>query len=258
MKNGAVKSLQDAIASLPETPEGNRIKELLATLVAEGIQDDGSFRLAVEKQFNAVMDRASGWVKRRQQLVALIVSTILVLLANIDTFTFATALSSSPELRAKMLQDAEQLVADEPTMVAAETNSDNIAENLPSTINETSTSSSGLNQSLLPVIGNGQTKPNALNNNHKTGTAAEKPSEDDRTQLQQAVESYLKAKNSLADTGLQFGWKNPPQGVEWFTKVSGLLISIFAISLGAPFWFDLLKRFMQVRQAGVSPREKKG
>jgi hypothetical protein len=35
--------------------------------------------------------------------------------------------------------------------------------------------------------------------------------------------------------------------------LAGLLVSIFAVSLGAPFWFDVLQHFMQVRAAGVSP-----
>jgi hypothetical protein len=37
--------------------------------------------------------------------------------------------------------------------------------------------------------------------------------------------------------------------------VLGLLITAFAISLGAPFWFDLLNKFMIVR-ATVKPKEK--
>ena len=32
---------------------------------------------------------------------------------------------------------------------------------------------------------------------------------------------------------------------------------VLAVSLGAPFWFAVLQGFMQVRAAGVSPREKK-
>jgi hypothetical protein len=35
----------------------------------------------------------------------------------------------------------------------------------------------------------------------------------------------------------------------------GWLLSIFAISLGAPFWFDLLNRFMNLRNAGRAPDE---
>jgi hypothetical protein len=37
------------------------------------------------------------------------------------------------------------------------------------------------------------------------------------------------------------------------SKIVGLLLSAFAISLGAPFWFDLLGMFVQIRGTGQKP-----
>lgn len=46
--------------------------------------------------------------------------------------------------------------------------------------------------------------------------------------------------------------------IRWgITKIVGWLITAYAITLGAPFWFDLLKKAIQVRNAGVKPEEKK-
>lgn len=42
---------------------------------------------------------------------------------------------------------------------------------------------------------------------------------------------------------------------DWLQHVVGWMLSIVAISLGAPFWFDLLNRFMNIRAAGRSPDE---
>jgi hypothetical protein len=36
-------------------------------------------------------------------------------------------------------------------------------------------------------------------------------------------------------------------------KIFGFLITALAISLGAPFWFDLLKKLMQLRGDGAKP-----
>jgi hypothetical protein len=36
-------------------------------------------------------------------------------------------------------------------------------------------------------------------------------------------------------------------------KLFGLLVSAFAVSLGAPFWFDLLSKFVNIRAAGTPP-----
>lgn len=39
----------------------------------------------------------------------------------------------------------------------------------------------------------------------------------------------------------------------WLTKIFGCLATGLALSLGAPFWFDVLQKFMNVRGAGVKP-----
>jgi hypothetical protein len=42
-----------------------------------------------------------------------------------------------------------------------------------------------------------------------------------------------------------------PQGwLAWLTKVIGLLISTAAVSMGAPFWFDLLQNLLKINLAG--------
>jgi hypothetical protein len=37
----------------------------------------------------------------------------------------------------------------------------------------------------------------------------------------------------------------------------GWILTAVAASLGAPFWFDTLNKFMNVRSVGASPDEKK-
>ena len=55
---------------------------------------------------------------------------------------------------------------------------------------------------------------------------------------------------------LPIGWPRPsPQGLEYITMILGWLITGLAVSLGAPFWFDLLNKFMVIR-ATVKPKEK--
>jgi hypothetical protein len=45
----------------------------------------------------------------------------------------------------------------------------------------------------------------------------------------------------------------PDTASGWAWKVLGLLVSVLAVSLGAPFWFDTLSSFMNVRGAGKVP-----
>ena len=49
----------------------------------------------------------------------------------------------------------------------------------------------------------------------------------------------------------------PEDGLGWAVKICGLLISILAVSQGAPFWFDTLNKFVNLRGAGTPPGEPK-
>lgn len=63
------------------------------------------------------------------------------------------------------------------------------------------------------------------------------------------------AVNTLSEFALPIGWAvNPATPADWTTKIAGLAITIFAVSLGAPFWFDLLNRFTNIRLAGPKPK----
>ena len=74
----------------------------------------------------------------------------------------------------------------------------------------------------------------------------------------------------IEELGLPIGWTTKPNNPgeqpdprqlwglspgRWVLRVLGWLITALALSLGAPFWFDLLNKFMVVR-ATVKPKEK--
>lgn len=198
MTNSGNKSLPDMIAALPGSVETNRLKGLFDALLKQANGDADTFRHAVESQFNAVMDRASGWYKRYTQNVALVVATVFVLGANLDTIEMASTLASSPDTRLKLVEMAGRQWADV-----------RISDNTAST----------------------------------------------KKAAENARKSYFQATEQLKANGFQLGWKHYPTTlVDIISKVAGLLVSIVAISLGAPFWFSVLQRFMQVRATGVAPR----
>ncbi|WP_022667071.1 hypothetical protein [Desulfospira joergensenii] len=68
---------------------------------------------------------------------------------------------------------------------------------------------------------------------------------------EEARKTYARAVSNLEKSGLKLGWNRIPRGWgEWMSKITGLLISALSVSLGAPFWFQVLQRFMQVRGSG--------
>jgi hypothetical protein len=58
-------------------------------------------------------------------------------------------------------------------------------------------------------------------------------------------------KAELDATKLPLGWKNKTQN--WIIKILGLMFTALAVSLGAPFWFDMLNKLVNLRSAGKKP-----
>ena len=49
----------------------------------------------------------------------------------------------------------------------------------------------------------------------------------------------------------------PTDSAELFLKAMGIFLSAGAAAQGAPFWFDILKKLVNIRGSGANPDEKK-
>lgn len=65
------------------------------------------------------------------------------------------------------------------------------------------------------------------------------------------------AKTELESLNLPIGWEGPVKFWTWpgWTNIFGWLLTAFAATLGAPFWFDILNKVMVIRST-VKPHEK--
>lgn len=83
------------------------------------------------------------------------------------------------------------------------------------------------------------------------------PVEDNTTVKPQVYEGELKSLN------LPIGWtveeaspmKVPDDVGGWLVKICGILLTAFLVSLGAPFWFDLLNKIVNLRSSGNKPKK---
>ncbi len=76
-----------------------------------------------------------------------------------------------------------------------------------------------------------------------------------------AAERIRDSIDELNGLGIPLGWTRGPgigeyERSDWLAKIVGLLVTALAVSLGAPFWFDTLNRFINIRAAGRSPEER--
>ncbi|MEP6466804.1 MAG: hypothetical protein ABJB05_10895, partial [Parafilimonas sp.] len=78
--------------------------------------------------------------------------------------------------------------------------------------------------------------------------------------IQSKVESINKAKAAL-DQSIPLGWSeaelSKAKESGWFlfvlAKIIGLAVTIIAIMMGAPFWFDVLNKISNLRGSGNKP-----
>jgi hypothetical protein len=66
--------------------------------------------------------------------------------------------------------------------------------------------------------------------------------------------NFHAATTQLDALKLPIGWSASDPKTSWLERVLGLLLTIVAVSLGAPFWFDMLSRITNLRSAGVKPK----
>jgi hypothetical protein len=67
--------------------------------------------------------------------------------------------------------------------------------------------------------------------------------------------SIKDAVEAISTVSLPIGWSEFPKRDQLPIIFLGWLITAFAVSLGAPFWFDLLNKFVNVRASGKAPEE---
>lgn len=98
-----------------------------------------------------------------------------------------------------------------------------------------------------------ESAPAAEGDDAAAGEAATPPGDPGTEQIQEAAERIGELNDELNKLGLPIGW---PEGTTInLVTIFGWLLTALAVSLGAPFWFDLLSKFIRIRGSGTPPPE---
>ncbi|MBW4609253.1 MAG: hypothetical protein KME22_19125 [Hassallia sp. WJT32-NPBG1] len=170
----------------------------------------------IERTFDSSMERASGVYKRNAKGVAIMLGLSLAIIANADAFHMISRLSKDSALRETITNNAgEILLKNQNNQAIGDLNSQGEPDN----------------SATLDVI---------------------------REQADRALDNVA----------LPIGWSdvNLNQQIAWtpnknqsfpflkiLTMIPGWIFSGIAIGMGAPFWFDLLGKFVNVRNVGRRP-----
>ncbi len=179
---------RDSVATI----ENSTVQTMVADAIAEAQYSVLKFRQAIERSFDEVMDRVSGWYKRRAQLILAAIAVVVAMSVNADSFTIGERLWKDDALRAAVVAQAQR---------------------------------------------------------QEDATSCKQQDDAEQTPVDRAAECV----DRVEELGLPVGWTDdttPDSVAGWLGKVGGLLVTAFALTLGAPFWFDLLGKFARLRSTG--------
>ena len=211
---GVTADLKAVRAAVATRLPNQELRTALLTLIDEAQGDIEKARRNIEEWYDGMMDRVSGWYKRRTTVLMLLLGFVVAAVVNADTINIANTLARDGALRSSLVAAAEQRIR---TPLSTAT------------------------------------------------TAGSTPDEVDA----QATRNLQSAHDAVNALGLPIGWTKatpnnrddrrrvPDTFGDFFLKLVGILVTGFAISQGAPFWFDMLNKFIVVRST-VKPSEKSG
>lgn len=183
-------------------------------------------KAAFKKQYDEIMDRATGWYKLGIQSNLIVIGLLIGFAFDADTFKIYNNLTSNPEARAQLLQLAENF--EESNKIAVYSNSLDSIKVLQDTVRAAQLR--GLIDTF--VINEIRTVPSPIG-------------------LGWDEKSYNSVfKNPIMLHRTWGDWIR-----NFIVKLGGWLVTALAVSLGAPFWFDLLQKLIHIRNAGNRPQD---
>jgi hypothetical protein len=232
--SGTVGTLEDGLAALPPS----LAKDALTAAVVQTGGDREKIITELARWYDEAMDRLSGWYKRRIAVFLLAYAIVLAAVFNLDAVAISRTLWQDGTVRDAAVTASQSQIG-QPADVGS------------------ITASSG--EAGSDEAGSGETGSGAAQSGDgETGGSSDAGVGD-------AVETAIRSVRDASGLALPIGWvrtsddRDDPREVPhtvggWLLKVAGLAIACFALTAGAPFWFELLGRLVNMRSAGPKPR----
>ncbi|MEX1253908.1 MAG: hypothetical protein WEE64_06155 [Dehalococcoidia bacterium] len=196
-------------------------------------------RRIVEAWYDDAMQRVTGWYKRNAQVIIVILALAVAGTLNADSIAIARVLWRDGTVRATLVAQA---VPVSQGVAPAGAEGDQGTPEPTTTPTETAVGEDEGNGGLAATPNEaGEDEPNAV---EPTATPAGVPLD---------VEGAQKQLSKL-NVPLFWGGNLPDSGGEVTSKIAGLVMTAAALSLGAPFWFDMLGKLVNLRGTGKLPK----
>jgi len=178
--------------------------------------------------YGSAMDRVSGWYKRHTVRVLFLIGLATAILFNVDTVQIASELARSAGLRRSLADAAQAVVETKRFNGIALDATDADVKLARDDLARFATGVAELERQGLPI-----------------GFSCLSP----------AITAPPGSPSITLAKTLEGCWRRTREasGGQWFVKLVGWLVTAVAVSCGAPFWFDLLNKLVNVRATGDKP-----
>lgn len=178
--------------------------------------------MRIAEWFDLQMENVTGSYKRQSQSILFLLSLCFCMLLNADTIMMANVLWSDPVVRQAVVEEATAMVKNAGTNAA----STNFSTDALNTAIDDSLPCSGCIQASAQVAADNARRKRPFLIGWERSTSA----------------AYEEIRSMPYDL----------KG--WFYKCIGILMTTILVSLGAPFWFDLLSKLVNIRNDGLKPK----
>ena len=248
----SLQQLEDDVVSVANNEKiVEDIRKKFANLALEVEEVDrnlAAIRINSETWFNESMDRLGGWYKRKASLLAFIIGLVLASILHVDSILLAQHLWKDPTIRQALAANATEFTKRNtqlPVVKAEET--------------EGTTESAGTESPAPPGDAIDFFEDQFEGLDVPLGWTFEPVTLEDgqACRLIPVGQNIVWGiKDTVTPATCQKINNAPTDTAGWLLKVMGIILSAGAAAQGAPFWFDLLKRLVNVRGSGTKPDEK--
>lgn len=189
----------------------------------EKSNDYESLKKRIQEWFDDYMARVSGWYKLKTKRTLFIISLLVSLIFNIDSIALVKKINSDDDLRKNLVILAEKKAYKKDIKLMA---------------------------------------PDSLNTN-KSYSVVLRQLKESKILKDDIDKLYLQRTDSIVreieDNSIPIGYhgfvdirKTHGQGALWIW-ICGILLSSFSLSFGAPFWFEIMVKAINIRRSGIKP-----
>lgn len=238
----------------------------IESLLRDANGDIVKFKILLENWYDETMSRSSGWYKRTVQIVLLILGLCIAFSFNVDTITIVKKLSRDPKVREQMVSLAKSYVDEHPEggdSVVAKNEQPEDSKKRLEYLEKTRDELDKEIQNSQQLLGSGWHIEKSYPT-YETSRAQEM--RDDSVEcvwkFNDKKSLYARVHASIDKRYFENHYKPNNEGVVevkpfWY-KVAyvwrhpgGFFLTMLAISLGAPFWFDILNKLVKLRTSNA-------